>query len=94
MAAFTPHVAYALLPGKMRRATVLVVERLSADTVRVYGPDGHLHALPKTAVGRLRRSPHAQVQMARLGAEYARIQALVGDLRPHSRGRRPRHTAR
>jgi hypothetical protein len=87
-------VAFALLPGRTRRVTVLVVERLSADTIRVYGPDGHLHTLPNTAVGRPRRSPHAQIQMARLGADYARIQALVADLRPHSRGRRPRHTAR
>jgi hypothetical protein len=92
MPSFTPYAAFALLPGRTRRATVLVVERLSTDTVRVYGLDGHLHTLPNTAVGQPRRSPHAQVQMARLGAEYA--QALVGDLRPHPRGRRPRHTAR
>lgn len=89
MRAFTPYAAFATLPGEARRRTVLVVARVSAECLRTFASDGRTYDLPATAVGRPRRSAAARVQAAHLTAEYGRLRALLRDLGPHSRGRRP-----
>lgn len=82
------YVAFARLPGDARRSTVLVIGRVSATTLRVYGRDGRLYDLPPTVVGRPRRSAAARVQATRLRAQYAQLTTLLEGLRPHARGRR------
>jgi len=89
MPSFDPYAAFARLPGETRRRTVLVVARLSPEQVRAYAPDGHLYDLATREVGRPRRSAAARVHAARLTAQYGRLRALLRDLGPHSRGRRP-----
>lgn len=67
-----------------RRVSGLRVSHPENGMVRVY-VRGRTRTVPAHRVGRPRRSPSASALHIRLAAEYARIQAVMEDLRPRGR---------